>query len=154
VNEIRFQYNRDNNHQTPLGTDPSINVIGAFNGGAAAESAVRSHRPLRIAELHVGSTGYAFSEVRRSSSCRPRSRLLGAGFNGGFTFPSIQAYQTAQQTLAGGATTAPGATQFTLNASPTGGIPTVSATVVDAGALRAGRMATAAEILRSVTDYV
>src|SRR5207244_1097918 len=39
----------------------------------------------------------------------------------------------AEQTLASGATTAPGASQFSISVPPSGGIPAVAATVADAG---------------------
>ncbi len=134
VNEIRFQYNRDNSHQTPLNTSPTINVIGAFNGGGSSggpQSDHTDHYELQnYTSLALGAHFFKFGGRLRVAH---EVNLSGASFNGGFTFPSIQVYQSTQQILAGGATTAPGASQFTLNASPTGGIPTVSATVVDAG---------------------
>ena len=37
-----------------------------------------------------------------------------SGFNGFFVFPSLSAYQSAEQILQAGATTAPGASQFTI----------------------------------------
>ena len=37
-----------------------------------------------------------------------------SGFNGTFVFPSIAAYQAAEQALQGGATTTPGASQFSI----------------------------------------
>jgi hypothetical protein len=59
--------------------------------------------------------------------------MSGAGFNGTFIFPSLAAYQAAAQALAAGASEAPGAIQFSLNASPLGGVPTIPVTVADAG---------------------
>jgi len=134
VNETRFQYNRDNNHQTPLSLEPSINVIGAFNGGGSSGGLQSDHTDRyelqNYTSLALGTHFVKFGGRLRITHEEDRS---GAGFNGAFTFPSIDAYQAAQLALAGGAETAPGADQFTLNSSPSGGVPTVSATVVDAG---------------------
>lgn len=134
VNETRFQYNRDNSHQTPLGTDPTIDVIGAFNGGGSNGGLQSDHTGRyelqNYTSLALGTHFLKFGGRLRATH---EVDFSGAGFNGGFTFPSIEAFQAAEQALAGGDPTAPGATQFTLNASPSGGVPTVSATVVDAG---------------------
>src|SRR5579863_5527924 len=37
VNETRFQYNRDNNVQTPESENPAVNVLGNFLGGGNSE---------------------------------------------------------------------------------------------------------------------
>jgi hypothetical protein len=42
VNETRFQFDRDINHQLPASTAPTIQVQGAFTGGENAEGMVRS----------------------------------------------------------------------------------------------------------------
>jgi hypothetical protein len=134
VNEIRFQYNRDNNQQTPLSTDPTINVIGAFNGGGSSGGAQTDHTDRYELQNYTSvALGKHFLKFGGRLRATHEVSLSGAGFNGGFTFPSIEAYQAAEQALANGDPTAPGANQFTLNASPSGGVPTVSATVVDAG---------------------
>ena len=33
INETRFQYIRDNSFQTPMDTNPAVNVLGNFMGG-------------------------------------------------------------------------------------------------------------------------
>ncbi|MGA2980316.1 MAG: carboxypeptidase regulatory-like domain-containing protein [Terriglobales bacterium] len=145
INETRFQYLRDNSEQTPVTTplqtlptgfttDASINVIGGFTGGRSSSGAQTDHQDhyelqnyTSIAQgkhfLKFGGRLRAVHEVNTSS----------AGFNGTFTFPSIQAYAAAVQALAGGATQTQGATQFTLDATTSGAVPTVPVTVVDAG---------------------
>jgi hypothetical protein len=134
VNEIRFQYNRDNNHQTPLSTDPTINVIGAFNGGGSSGGAQVDHTDRYELQNYTSmALGKHFLKFGGRLRATHEVDVSGAGFNGGFTFPSIQAYQLTEQALAMGNPTAPGASQFTLNASPSGGVPSVSATVVDTG---------------------
>ena len=42
VNETRFQFQRDTNHQIPVGTGPTIEVQGAFTKGENSEGLVRS----------------------------------------------------------------------------------------------------------------
>ena len=134
VNEIRFQYNRDNSHQTPLSTTPAINVLEAFNGGGSSAGAQSDHTDNYELQNYT-SVALAKHFVKFGGRLRASHEvnLSGAGFNGGFTFRSIQDYRSAQQILAGGATTAPGASQFSVNTSASGEVPTVSATVVDAG---------------------
>ena len=148
VNEIRFQYNRDNSQQTPLNTAPSINVIGAFNGGGSSAGAQSDHTDRYELQNYTSvAMGKHFLKFGGRLRVGHEVSLSGAGFNGSFTFahltldncqpspsdPCLYSYQTAIQALAGGATTAPGASQFSLNASPGGGIPTVPVTVADAG---------------------
>jgi hypothetical protein len=144
INETRFQYLRDHSEQNPVTTplqelppgfttDASINVIGAFSGGhssAGAQTDHQDHYELQnytsIAQgnhfLKFGGRLRAVHEVNTSS----------AGFNGGFTFLSIQDYATAVQDLVSGtAEVLP--TEFTLNATHSDVVPTVPVTVVDAG---------------------
>src|SRR5208282_2543632 len=126
INETRFQYLRDNSEQNPVTTalqslppgfttNASINVIGGFAGGRASSGAQTDHQDhyelqnyTSIAQgknfLKFGGRLRAVHDVNTSS----------AGFNGSFTFPSIQAYATAVQALAGGAPQTLGPTQFTL----------------------------------------
>jgi len=42
VNETRFQFNRDTNHQLPVSTAPTIEVQGAFTGGGNSEGLIRT----------------------------------------------------------------------------------------------------------------
>ena len=145
INETRFQYLRDNNQQTPVNsplqtlppgftTGASINVLGAFTGGRSSsgtETDYQDHYELQnytsIAQgkhfVKFGGRLRVVHEVNTSA----------AGFNGGFTFPSIQAYATAVQALAAGAAQTEGANQFNLDATPSGVVPTVPVTVADAG---------------------
>ncbi len=149
INETRFQYLRDGSNQTPVTaplqelppgftTGAAINVLGAFSGGRSSsgvQNDSQDHYELQnytsIAQgnhfVKFGGRLRAVHEVNTSS----------AGFNGIFTFPSIQAYATAVQALAGVGSGTPGegASQFTLDATEThtDAVPTVPVTVVDAG---------------------
>ena len=154
VNETRFQYLRDVSSQTPLGTDPTINVPGGFNGGgnsAGTSSDHQDHYELQnyTSVIHGNHTTKFGGRLR---AVRDVNRST-AGFNGTFTFSSLDggtdtpancsvdlqtnpnpnppcpiSYQYAQQQLQGGGST-PYATQLLI----TTGIPTASVTNVDAG---------------------
>jgi carboxypeptidase family protein len=134
VNETRFQYMRNNNRQTPLTTGPTLNVIGAFTGGGSSAGTLADHTDHYELQNYV-SLAQGSHLVKFGGRLRAVHEIetSGSGFNGTFTFSSLAAYQSAEQILASGATTAPGASQFSISASPSGGIPTVSATVADAG---------------------
>ena len=144
INETHFQYLRDNSNQnpvnTPLQTLPagfttgaSINVLGSFTGGRAS-SGVQTDEEDRYELQNYTSIAQGKHFVKFGGRLRVAHEVntSGAGFNGAFTFPSIDAYNAAIQALETGGTPS-GATQFTLDASPSGSIPTVGATVADAG---------------------
>ncbi len=44
INETHFQYLRENSGQTPVSTDASINVLGAFTGGGASSGTETDHQ--------------------------------------------------------------------------------------------------------------
>jgi len=134
VNETRFQLLRENSGQTPLSTLPSINVQGAFSGGGSGGGTqtnqqnhyeLQNYTSMSLGKhfLKFGGRLRALHEIDKSS----------AGFNGSFTFPDLNTYQTAAQDLANGDPTAPGATQFRLDATTSGLVPSVPVTVVDTG---------------------
>ncbi len=134
VNETRFQYIRENSQQTPFSTDPSINVIGAFNGGGSNAGAQSDHTDRYELQNYTSiAMGTHFLKFGGRLRVGHEASMSGAGFNGSFVFPSLSTYQLAAQALANGDPTATGATQFLLNASTTGGVPTVPVTVADAG---------------------
>ena len=147
VNETRFQYLRDSSGQNPVQTPlqnplpsdltsiPAINVIGYFTAGrnsSGNETDHEYHYELQnftsiLQGKHFMKFGGRLRAVREVNTSS-------AYFNGSFTFPDLLAYQSALQALADG-TTPTGATQFKLDATLTSGdpVPTVTATVVDAG---------------------
>jgi hypothetical protein len=143
VNETRFQYLRDNNgqnpvtspFQTPLTTNASFNVIGAFTGGRSSEGMeTDSEDHYELQNYTSISQGKHFVKFGGRLRAIREVSTSSAGFNGIFTFPSLTAFQTAAQAiLQNGNPTAPGAIQFRLDATTTGVVPTVPATVVDAG---------------------
>jgi Carboxypeptidase regulatory-like domain/TonB dependent receptor len=134
VNEIRFQYIRSNSRQNPLSMDPSINVIGAFAGGGSSAGLQTGHSDRYELQNYTSvALGKHFLKFGGRLRVDREVSTSGAGFNGSFTFFDLTTYQTAVQALAAGASEAPGAIQFSLNASPTSGVPTIPVTVTDAG---------------------
>jgi carboxypeptidase family protein len=134
INETRFQYVRDNSQQNPLSTAPTVNVIGAFVGGGSNQGAQTDHTDRYELQNYTSlAMGAHFFKLGGRLRIYHDVNTSGEGFNGTFVFPDLTTYQAAAQALAAGATTAPGAIQFNLQASPSGRIPTVPVTVVDAG---------------------
>lgn len=134
VNETRFQYIRENSNQTPFSTQPTINVIGAFTGGGSSAGFLTDHVDRYELQNYTSiSMGTHFLKFGGRLRIAHEVSTSGAGFNGAFVFPDLDTYQAAAQMIAGGAPTAPGAIQFSLNASPQGTVPTVPVTVADAG---------------------
>src|SRR3984957_4497917 len=144
INETHFQYLRDNSNQNPVTsalqtlptgftTNASINVLGSFTGGrsnSGTQTDYQDHYELQnYTSIAAGKQFVKFGGRLRVTH---EVSTSGAGFNGAFTFPSIQAYDAAVQALESGGTPS-GATQFSLDASPTGAIPTLSVAVADAG---------------------
>ncbi len=144
INETHFQYLRDNSNQNPVSTplqtlpngfttNASIDVLGSFTGGRSSSGTQTDHEDHYELQNYTSiSAGKQFIKFGGRLRVVHESSTSGAGFNGAFTFPSIDAYDAAVQALETGGTPS-GATQFTLNATPSGAIPTVSATVADAG---------------------
>jgi hypothetical protein len=134
VNETRFQYIRENSQQTPLSADPTINVIGAFAGGGSSAGAQSDHTNRYELQNYTSvAMGTHFLKFGGRLRVGHEVSVSGSGFNGIFLFPDLDTYQAAAQALANGDPTASGATQFSLNASPTGGVPTVPVTLADVG---------------------
>jgi Carboxypeptidase regulatory-like domain len=130
VNETRFQYLRDDEDQTPLSTEPTVAVLQAFTGGGSNEGVLTDRADYYELQNYT-------SVVHGNHVIKFGARLRGgrdtnestSGFNGAFTFPSLAAYQAAELALQSGATTAAGASQFTLTA----GLPVAEVTSFDAG---------------------
>jgi hypothetical protein len=93
INETRFQYIRDRDSQTPLFSTPTITVQGAFTGGGSNLGTVRDaqdHYELQnytTAALgtHTLRFGARLRTVRDSNEST-------AGFNGNYTYQSLNSY--------------------------------------------------------------
>jgi hypothetical protein len=136
VNQIRFRYRRETNNQLPLSLDPTISVLGAFtnggNGGGRNLDTVNSYEFQNLTSITLGKHSVSFGGRLRNLS---ESNSTNGGFNGGFTFPTLLAYQITEQGLQQGLTPAQiraaggGATQFSLTA----GTPLASVNLFDVG---------------------
>ena len=136
VNETRFEYLRDRNNLTPISTDPTLNVQGAFVGGGNSTQysldkqdyyELQNYTSL-LEGKHMFKFGGRLRALRDSGYINPN-------FNGTFTFNSLDAYQITEQGLANGLTPAQiraaggGAGQFSI----TYGTPSVVVTYYDVG---------------------
>lgn len=136
LNEVRFQYIRDRNNQTPQSTDTTLVVQGAFTGGGNNTGIQRD------AQDH-----YEFQDVLRVNhgehdvTVGGRLRVIRdsnystANYNGQFTFASLSTYQITEQGIANNLTPAQiraaggGASLY----SQTTGNPGIVVSMADAG---------------------
>jgi hypothetical protein len=108
VNETRFQFQRESNHQLPLGAGPTIDVQQSFTFGQSSEGLVRTtqdnYELQNYTSLTSGKHLIKFGgRLRRIMS----SESTDANFNGEFIFSAVngnplsalQAYQNASQGL-------------------------------------------------------
>jgi hypothetical protein len=121
VNETRFQYLRDNSGQTPVGTDVAINVLGAFTGGGSSLGTQTDYQDHYELQNYTSiSQGKHFVKFGGRLRAVHEVNTSNAGFNGTYTFKSIDAYNTLTPS------------QLLID-GPSGAAPTVPVTVVDAG---------------------
>jgi len=109
VNETRFQFQRETNHQLPLGSGPTIDVQQSFTLGQNSEGLVRTtqdnYELQNYTSLTAGKHLIKFGGRLRGITS---SEFTNANFNGEFIFSSvspkdplsaIEAYQNASQGL-------------------------------------------------------
>jgi Carboxypeptidase regulatory-like domain len=147
VNELHFQYLREIDSQIAQSTDPTLNVLGSFDGGGNNQGTILDHQD------HYELQNYT-SVIHGAHTLKFGARLRGvreansstSGFNGSFIFSSLLdnaaetsctpvngqppcpiSYQHALQNI--GSTTTPIATQLTY----TVGTPPLVVTNFDAG---------------------
>jgi hypothetical protein len=97
VNETRFQYLRELDNQFALNTQPTVNVLGSFDGGGNNQGNILNH------EDHYEVQNYT-SIIHGNHTVKFGARLRGireansstSGFNGEFTFSSL--LPTSQET--------------------------------------------------------
>jgi hypothetical protein len=105
VNETRFQFQRETNHQLPLGTGPTIEVQGAFTSGENEEGLVRTtqnnYEIQNYTSITHGNHLIKFGARLRGITS---SESTDANFNGTFIFSAfgnpaaaLQAYANAVQ---------------------------------------------------------
>jgi uncharacterized membrane protein YgcG len=136
VNQARFQYLHDSSTQTAQFLQPTVYVLGAFLGGGNSTGKTidtQDHYEFQnYTSITLGKNFVRFGGRLRDVE---ESNSSTGNFNGTFTFPSLYAYQTAEQsrqacTVAGGTgCEVSGATQFSI----VGGIPRASVNLIDLG---------------------
>src|SRR5579864_4665178 len=90
VNETRFQYNRDNNIQNPVDTNPTVSVLGEFGAGGNSEGLLNdlqnSYEVQNYTSLihgnHIVKFGARFRATRDTDTST-------SGFNGTFLFAPL-----------------------------------------------------------------
>ena len=97
VNETRFQYIRNSSNQIPISDQPTLNVLGAFNGGGSPQGTVYNNQDHYELQNY---TSIAHGRHFIKFGGRLRGTLYSSNedsnFNGQFTFPSLNAYQITQ----------------------------------------------------------
>jgi Carboxypeptidase regulatory-like domain len=107
VNETRFQYLHFYNTRLPQSLDPALEVLGAFTKGGSSEGSLhRSESHYEVQNLttmnlsrHYVQLGGFLRDIRRTENTN-------ANFNGAYIFNSLADYQTTEQDLSQGMTTA------------------------------------------------
>jgi hypothetical protein len=156
VNQARFQYLHDSNYQSPvnlvingsnnligppvgcllLAQPCQVSVTGAFTAGGNSQG-VQTDYENHYEFQNFTSINLGKNFMRFGGRVRDNDVTLGSAqsFNGSFSFPNLNAYQTAVQsinacTVAGGTSCeASGATLFTINR----GTPALSLNYADLG---------------------
>ena len=121
LNQFRFQYLHDGVSQAADYHNPTISVLGAFTEGGNpngdSSDTENRYELQNLTSLFIGKHTLVVGGRLRDSQ---DSNVSEANFNGTFTFPSLDAYQKAEQALqscpAGGAAVcqASGASQFLI----------------------------------------
>ena len=97
VNETRFQYIRDSSNQIPISDQPTLNVLGAFNGGGSPGGTVVSNQDHYELQNYTSiAHGHHFIKFGGRLRGTLYSSNENGNFNGQFTFPSLNAYQITQ----------------------------------------------------------
>ncbi len=136
VNETRFQYIHDSDNQLPISTDPTLVVQGAFTGGGSSQGYVTGNQDHYELQNYTSIThGKHFIKFGGRLRGTVYSSNQDSGFNGGYNFSSLNAYQITEAGIAEGLTPAQiramggGASQFSLVA----GQPVSDVSMVDIG---------------------
>ena len=123
VTQNRFRYRHSNNHQTPLSTDPTLNVIGAFDGGGSSRG-ISTNTEDQYELQNVTSMSMGKHALTYGGRLRYRNQAVNttSGYNSTFTFTGKDPYLIYLQGLSQGLTSAQiiaaggGASQFSITA--------------------------------------
>jgi hypothetical protein len=100
VTEIRFRYFRDDEHQTPANSLPTISILGAFVSGASNAGASNvSTNSYEFQDYTSATLGKNFLKFGARFRGNRESTSSTANFYGTFTFQSLNAYQITEQGL-------------------------------------------------------
>jgi hypothetical protein len=136
VNETRFQYRREGDSSTPVSTAPSVSVSGYFTGGGSNGQRSNDHTDhLELQNLTTMTAGAHAIKFGTRLRYNRDANSTSAGFNGSFSFATLDSYITmlnglaAHQTFAqiGAAGGLPNRLNYTT------GTASVLASVFDAG---------------------
>ncbi len=122
VNETRFQYLRDVDRTTPVSITPGVSVSGAFSSGGSSGQFSNDHEDhlelWNITTMTASAHALKFGTRMRYNR---DANTTNAGFNGQFTFSSLNSYIAMLNGLAQGQTyaqiAAAGGLPLTLNYS-------------------------------------
>jgi Carboxypeptidase regulatory-like domain len=118
VNETRFEYERARNNQNSLGSGPTISVLGAFTGGSNSLGFIAENTDHYELQNYTSvNRGTHFMRFGGRLRATHQANSSTQGFNGTFTFTSLQAFALGQPS------------QFSIVT----GNPAVSNTIFDAG---------------------
>ena len=126
VNETRFQYLHDTDNQNPISNAVGIDVLGAFVGGGAASGTQTSHEDhYEIQNYTSISAGKHFVKFGARVRAVHDVSTSGSGFNGTYTFATLDDYTSPTPTPS----------QLSINASgvANNSVPSVTVNLVDAG---------------------
>jgi len=129
VNEIHFQYLRENSGQTPLSTALGISVPGEFIGGGSSSGAQTDHQDHYEFQNYTSvSAGKHFVKFGGRLRAIHETNISSAGFNGSYTFADLTTYANALQGAQNGTPL-----QYSINGTASGTAASVPVTMVDAG---------------------
>ena len=134
INESRFQYERSRSDGTGASSNPTINVAGAFTGGAAATgNALTKENNYEFQNYTTMTKGAHLIKIGGRVRGVLRDNSTNQNFNGTYSFASLNAYRITAAGLASGrpmsAIVADGGGAFQYRA--TTGVPLAQATMVD-----------------------
>jgi hypothetical protein len=103
VNETRFQYRHESSSETPTSTAPVVSVASYFSGGGSSSQVSKNHSDnfelQNMTTMSLGAHALKFGTRLRDGR---NDDTTNAGFNGSFSFTSLDAYNSANNALGSG----------------------------------------------------
>jgi Carboxypeptidase regulatory-like domain/TonB dependent receptor len=105
VNETRFSWQRVRSQLSPVSTDTTVNVIGAFLGGGNSSQFVSDNQDnIEFDNYTSVLTGKHLIKFGARVRDGREANYANSNFNGTFTFDSLTSYQITEQGIANGLT--------------------------------------------------